>query len=100
MEVGNYVLYKGNHYLIVDVRDSKRLILNNEGNKLQVNVSSLTATTLPPAVKLSYRGSEYLVTVKGLIISLATDKVMKWDENHGCRVAILQLAKTKFEHCL
>lgn len=100
MEVGDYVLYKGNHYLIVDVRGTKRLILNKEGKKLQVNVSSLTATTIPPAAKVSYRGIEYLVTAKGLIISLTSKKVMNWDDNHGCRVAILQLAKTKFEHCL
>ena len=86
--LGQYVTYKQNTYLVVDVRNEKLLIMNKD-NKVQVNASSVEVTNLRPAKEID----GYLVTGKGMIISLTSHKEMKWDENHGIRKALLAKAK-------
>ena len=84
IQLGSYVTYKQNTYLVVDVRNEKLLIMNRD-NKVQVNASSVEVTNLRPAKEID----GYLVTAKGMIISLTSHKEMKWDDNHGIRKAIL-----------
>ena len=48
------------------------------------------------AVIVEYNGEEYVVNNKGQIISVATGKLMKWDENNGDRKAIVRLSRDKF----
>lgn len=87
IQLGSYVTYKQNTYLVVDVRNEKLLIMNKD-NKVQVNTSSVEVTNLRPAKEID----GYLVTAKGIIISLTSHKEMKWDDNHGLRKALLAKA--------
>ena len=90
--LGKYVEYKSKPYLVVDVRDNKVLLLNPEINsKIQVLISNIKLLNYKPANLVNYRGNDYLVTAKELIISLVSHKVMKWDASNGGRIAILAL---------
>ena len=84
IKLGQYVSYKQNTYLVVDVRNEKLLIMNKD-NKVQVNASSVEVANLHPAKEID----GYLVTGKGMIISLVSHKEMKWDDNHGIRKTLL-----------
>jgi hypothetical protein len=84
IKLGQYVTYKQNIYLVVDIRYEKLLIMNKD-NKVQVNRTSIEVTNLRPAKEID----GYLVTGKGMIISLTSHKEMKWDNNHGIRKALL-----------
>ena len=89
IQVGSYVTYKGRVFIVTELRGSLVLIIS-EDNKLQVSQKSLTLiTSFRPAKIVSYRDANYLVTTKGLIISLTTNKIMKWNETDGNRIAIL-----------
>lgn len=48
------------------------------------------------AVIVEHNGHKYVVNKKGKIISIATRKVMQWDENNGDRKAIAEAAQAKF----
>jgi len=89
--IGSYVTYKSSTYLVVRSTANKVLLLSPD-NKVQVLASSVTKTNLRPAKQVRYRHADYLVTGKGLIISLTTCKVMRWLNTDGNRLAILALA--------
>lgn len=91
LSVGHYVNYKNNTYLIAEDRGSLALIISPK-TKLQVSKAKLIATYLRPATKVTYLDHEYLVTGKGTIISLQTNKVMQWTKQHKERQEILTLA--------
>lgn len=48
------------------------------------------------AVIVEHQGKQYVVNNKGKIISVATRKIMQWDENNGDRKAIIEEAQKKF----
>ena len=94
--VGRYARYKDNTYLILKEKDDKVQLYNPllpEGHtKVMVaiaNVDLLASSATP----VNYRGNDYLVTPKNAIVSLTSGKVMKWGDEHGNRIAILDLAK-------
>ena len=91
--IGSYVVYKSNTYLVVRESEGMILLLSPEKGKVQVLASSVTKTNLRPAKQVRYRQTHYLVTGKGLIVSLTTCKVMRWLNTDGNRLAILALAK-------
>ena len=65
------------------------MIVLPTANTLQVGIKSVEVLNHKPAKIVYYRDSNYLVTVKGLIISLITNKIMKWSETNGNRITIL-----------
>lgn len=91
--VGAYVSYKGAIHIIVGFNDdmTQFKILNPiKGNsKLMVSGKNLGSTPYDDAVVVSHKGSLYLRTTKGCIISLTTGRVMAWSYNDGNRVAIM-----------
>lgn len=48
------------------------------------------------AVVIEYKDSKYVVNRRGQIISVATGKLMKWEEENGDRKNVLSLANKKF----
>ena len=91
LQVGQYIYYKGYFYIVVELRDEKVLILNPSQRTIQVNASNCRPTDAY-ARKVTYKGKPYLVTEKGLIISLTTNKVMKWPLTNGDRIGVLDKA--------
>ena len=92
--IGTYVEYKGKVQLVVSINESaiKYKIMNPDLSnvKLEVNISSVKPTDLAKAIGVVHNNDLYIVTSKKLIISMATLRVMKWDENHGIRKSILE----------
>ena len=92
--IGNYVQYKETAYIVVEQTNGMLKILNPlEGNaKLHVKQSNVKVLPYPAATRIHHDSAEYLVTGKGLIISLVTGRAMKWGKEHGVRKAILHSA--------
>lgn len=91
--VGSIAKYRDDTFVIVTKDLGKHLELLDPltGNKVRV---SATKHSLPVVGQCSFVGSlldDYLITPKGLIISLRTARVMKWEPNHGKRKAILNV---------
>ena len=92
--IGVYVKYKDNFYVItsethclyqlLDVNTNKKLMVSHKNVEIQ--------TQWKPMLVIEYKGTNYLVSVKGLIISLTSKRVMDWDVNHGMRKVILHWA--------
>ena len=93
VQLGQYVSYKQQPYLVVGVQGTECRIMNSSNeSKLKVLVTSVTALNHKPASKVVNRNQKYLVTAKGLIISMATKRVMAWANGHGVREEILPQA--------
>ena len=94
--IGEYVKYKENIYIICREAGDMILILNplDESPMGKLNVKNTSVEVLPfdRAKVIAYRGREYLVTLKGAVISLIICRLMRWDEGNGDRKAILSLA--------
>jgi hypothetical protein len=88
IQLGSYVSYKDKTYIVAELKGNLIMIVSPT-TTLQVGVKSVEVLNHEPAKIVSYRDSNYLVTVKGLIISLTTNKIMKWNETDGNRIAIL-----------
>ena len=91
IEVGSFVEYKNKRFIVTAIIADKAKILSPVHSKYFVNMSNLTYLPKRGADTVMYRGSEYLVTPKDLIISLETHKIMKWREGDGNRNSILAL---------
>lgn len=89
---GTYVVYKMKHYIVVEVMGKMVKLLSPEHGKKCVLKYKVTPTGHIPAVIVKYGNTSYIVTAHFLIISLTTNKVMKWNDNHGMRIAILAKA--------
>ena len=87
--LGTYVTYKGNNYIVVGETKSQIKINGIDLKQLQVNKTSVKKLDVPPAKLVEHHGKEYLVTTKGNIFSVTTGKLMKWPENNGDRKNIL-----------
>ena len=90
--IGDYVIYKGKTQVIVDFNDNCTVFkILDPSTQVKLNVSSknLSATPHEPMDTVEHQGKNYLVSVKGMIISLATGRVMKWDKSNGNRMMIL-----------
>jgi hypothetical protein len=98
-ETGKYVTYKGETYIVTKMNDNGTVQIYNplkEGPSAKLSVSPSNLKALQPKASIvSYQGDEYIVTIKNTIISLKTNKMMKWAENDGKRKAILQVANAE-----
>ena len=94
--IGEYVKYKDTVRLVTQLfaADSVRLqnptLLGSNANVV-VSTKNITHTTLRPAVVVTHSMNDYVVTAKGVIISLKTHKVMKWSSTDANRRGIMQL---------
>ena len=77
------VKYDDAKVTLLDVKTNRKVTLNRS-NVVRYKKDGKTFQ----ARKVSYKGAEYLVTIKGLIVSLTTNKVMKWSEDNGNAVSI------------
>lgn len=87
------VKYDDTKVTLLDVHSNRKVTLNRS-NVVRYKKNGKTFQ----ARKTEWNGKEYLVTKKGLIVSLTSNRVMKWSENNGNTVAI----KTKafLESCM
>jgi predicted NAD-dependent protein-ADP-ribosyltransferase YbiA (DUF1768 family) len=97
IESGRYVKYQGETYIVTKINDNGTIQIynpNKEGTDAKKSVAerNLEVTTNKGNI-VSYREAEYIVTPKGTIISLTSNKIMKWGEESGDRKAILALAQ-------
>jgi hypothetical protein len=97
MEIGSFVKYKGGTYIVTQFNENGTVQIYNpllEGAAAKIPVSKANVEILSSKAKIvNYKDTDYIVTPKGTIISLTTNKAMQWLENDGNRVAILKLAK-------
>lgn len=90
--IGDYVKYKNEYYVVVDFNDNMTQfkLLNPTTNvKVQVAARNISATPFEPMVAVSHQGATYLRSMRGMMISLTTNRVMKWDANNGNTKSIM-----------
>jgi hypothetical protein len=101
MEIGSFVKYKGGTYIVTQFNENGTVQIYNpllEGASAKIPVSKGNVEILSSKAKIvNYKDTNYIVTPKGTIISLTSNKAMEWDENNGNRKAILDLAKANQE---
>ena len=91
MVIGSYVKYKDENIYVVIKFTAKNMvkILNPKTQfKLQVKEENVKMLNYEPMAEID----GYLVSRKGLIISLTSGRVMKWSDNHGTRLKLLRKA--------
>ena len=97
MEIGSFVKYQGSTYIITQFNDNGTVQIYNptlEGASAKIPVAKRNLEVLSSKAKIvNYKEADYIVTPKGTIISLTTNKAMNWLENDGNRLAILEKAK-------
>lgn len=97
MEIGSFVKYKGETYIVTQFNENGTIQIYNpllEGASAKIPVSKGNVEVLSSKAKIvNYKDSNYIVTPKGTIISLTSNKAMNWAENDGNRIAILNLSK-------
>ncbi len=97
MEIGSFVKYKGSTYIVTQFNENGTVQIYNpllEGAAAKITVSKSNIEILSSKAKIvNYKEADYIVTPKGTIISLKSNKAMNWAENDGNRVAIIKLSK-------
>jgi hypothetical protein len=97
MEIGSFVKYKNATYIVTQFNENGTVQIYNpllEGAAAKIPVSKSNVEILSSKAKIvNYKDANYIVTPKGTIISLTSNKAMEWAENNGNRIAILNLAK-------
>ena len=95
--LGRYVKYHGHTYVIVKQLDNESVQLYNPlraGLPLKRSVLYSKLTPLDTwAYPVEYQGKPYLVTPKGLIISLVNGRSQSWEPGHPTPQAILAIAE-------
>jgi len=93
---GQYVKYSGETYIVTKENSNGTVQIYNpnlQGVDAKKSVSKANLTAIKSKAKtINYKGSDYLVTPNNTIISVTSNKAMRWDENNGDRKAILELA--------
>lgn len=101
LKLGSYVMYNTKYYLAVKYNPENKLVsildIDTQA-KLQVTKDKITILPMQAICVERTYGEQYLVTLKGLIISRKTNRVMRWDNNHGLRKQILRLANEAREN--
>ena len=87
--VGSYVSYKDLPFIVTEERGSLLLLLSPTEGKVQVSRAKAIPTKHKRASLVGFKGSSYLVTAAGLIISCTTSKVMQWSYDDPMRLGIL-----------
>ena len=90
--LGSYAISNnGKKGLVVEISGGKAKLLLSDNTKLHYSLSSLRP--MGPVAKLvEYNYAQYLVTPKDTIVSVCTGRIMKWNDSHKERSAILSLA--------
>jgi hypothetical protein len=96
LQRGRYVTYNSKTYIITQQTENGTWQIYNpllEGAEAKISVAEANMKPLDILAKIvEYKDAEYIVTSKNTIISLKTNKRMRWGENDGNRKAILALA--------
>lgn len=97
-KIGQYAKFKDEYYLVVDFDSENNLIklLNPKNNKKLNCKSENVRLTKHICVQVNYEGTDYLISLAAavndkVIVSLKTNRVMKWTPSNGHRKAILDL---------
>lgn len=99
IEPGRYVQYQDSTYIVTKQNANGTWQIydpTKEGTAAKKSVAekNLTPTSSKGSI-VTYKDKEYIVTPKGTIISLTTNKKMEWGPENGDRRAILELAKSQ-----
>jgi hypothetical protein len=96
LEPGRYVNFDNNIWIVTKQNTNGTWQIYNpnlEGVNSKKSVAEKNLGIRPEIAKIvNYRGQDYLVTPNETIISLVSNKKMKWNSNDGNRIGILQLA--------
>ena len=97
IQAGRFVTYKGTSYIVTQQNANGTWQIYNpllEGAAAKISVSETNLKANETLAKIvEYNGAEYIVTPKNTIISLTSNKKMKWDDDNGDRKAVLALAR-------
>ena len=93
IHVGRVCTYKGSFHVIVENNSHSVKILDPSTNVKLVVKAENVRIKKSRLLLVNHRGSKYLVSPKGTIISMKSYRVMKWAPEHGVRLAILALVK-------
>jgi hypothetical protein len=97
IEPGRYVKYKGQIFIVTEMKEGNLVQIYNpnlEGAKAKRQVSKENIEPMDKkAAMVTYKEVPYMVTPKGTIVSLVTNKAMRWGDENGDRKAILILAQ-------
>lgn len=97
MEIGSFVKYQGSTCIITQFNENGTVQIYNpllEGATAKISIAKSNIEILSSKAKIvNYKDTNYIVTPKGTIISLTSNKAMNWAENDGNRIAILNLSK-------
>jgi hypothetical protein len=90
VRIGSYAKYKGKYGVVVDWDQFTVKLLDVYDSK-KINVLWRNVEVAPWVChQTTYRDVDYLVTIRdNFIVSLDTNKVMRWGPDHGLRVGIL-----------
>ena len=91
--VSAYVEYIGKTYLIADVRDTKLLLIDQEGTKLQVLKTSVRVYPNWRVAEIKRNGVRYWVTRRANILSTSSYRWI-WKSKGKQRSEILKIAKS------
>jgi hypothetical protein len=93
--IGQYVKFNGETFIVTKVNANGTIQVYNplkEGTAAKKSVAEKNLEVLTHKTNIvTYKATDYIVTSKGIIISLTTNKVQKWGEENGDRKAILAL---------
>jgi hypothetical protein len=97
IEQGTYVTYNEETYIVTKRNSTGTWQIYNptlEGTaaKKSVSAANLTPTATRASI-VEYKDKEYIVTPKGTIISLTSNKKMEWGPENGDRKAILSMVQ-------
>lgn len=91
--IGSIVKYNNSYRVVVGTVDNGRkwVLLNPLDNtKVQVVYTPTKCEATGKSMRqVTVRGFPYLISDKGTIVSLRTNRVMNWDSNHGLRKEVL-----------
>ena len=100
--LGNWVWYKANAFVALNSAVNSETLVQiinpyaeNANIKLNVKASNLAVLDTPNVIGIHYKDAEYFVTEDHVIISRKTGRVMSWGSEHGSRIAILDMVKSR-----
>ena len=96
LQIGQYVKFNEGTFIVTQINDNGTIQIYNprlEGAEAKKSVAGRNLEILNTQAEIvNYEGTDYIVTPKGTIISLKSNKIMNWDQNNGNRKAILALS--------
>ena len=94
LALGSIVAYQNDYWVALYYDGSQiKIIAPHRGQqKRSVSKAKCSPVNASPMVEVSYKGASYLVSVKGTIISLTTNRIMQWKDGNGDRESILEIA--------